>query len=531
MATHGEQIATLLVDRGIAVAFAIPAFETAEICRGVSAARLRLIIAPGGAEAGFMADGYARLTRQPAACIVPPGPALLALAPALAQARSDAVPMLVIVPSDPADGDGPSAGRGSIAGASAALMATLCRFTAVVEDGETLPSVLDDALAALSATRPGPVLVMITPQALAAAARGAPAAPRAPAASPPADPAVLATAVMRIAASPRPVLVFGEAASGVPRDDAVALAERIGAPVILTNGARGLLPAGHPLLVPVAVSDVGARAILASAEVVIAIGCGFGPAEWGLEPGAPLPIAPEALVCIDADGAILSRLAAPGIAVAADPAAAIADMLASLPEKPGAEPVPGDLRSQALLATPYTLMRHEALLASLWAHMPGAVVFADPCEPAHAGLLLAQPPGPNQWHAASAGFGVAGHAVWAALGARIGDGERPVIALIGDAQAPRQLALLPTAVAARAPVIILVWNNCGAGELRAHFEARRIEGIALDVPAFDMHHVVQALGGAHSRVLHPEHLRESLMLARERRKPTVIELREDYWFG
>jgi acetolactate synthase-1/2/3 large subunit len=69
----------------------------------------------------------------------------------------------------------------------------------------------------------------------------------------------------------RPLLWVGGGARGL-RDDVVALAERLGAPVIETYTGRGVMPLGHPLRVglPPHVPSVGA--LWDSADLVISIG-------------------------------------------------------------------------------------------------------------------------------------------------------------------------------------------------------------------------------------------------------------------
>ncbi|MEO8330266.1 MAG: thiamine pyrophosphate-dependent enzyme, partial [Candidatus Nanopelagicales bacterium] len=79
-----------------------------------------------------------------------------------------------------------------------------------------------------------------------------------------------------INASSRPILWVGGGAVASDAGPGIdSLAWRLGAPVICTYAARGLLPSGHPLLVEVPVHEPAARELLASADLLIGMGSGF----------------------------------------------------------------------------------------------------------------------------------------------------------------------------------------------------------------------------------------------------------------
>ena len=96
MATCGEVLAQLLEAYGIDTAFGIPGTHTIELYRGLPQTSIRQVTPRHEQGAGFMADGYARLSGRPAACITVSGPGALNIATAMGQALLDSVPMLVI---------------------------------------------------------------------------------------------------------------------------------------------------------------------------------------------------------------------------------------------------------------------------------------------------------------------------------------------------------------------------------------------------------------------------------------------------
>jgi len=94
--TCGEVLVELLQAYGIEIVFGIPGVHTVELYRGLPATNIRHITPRHEQGAGFMADGYARVTGNPAACFIISGPGMTNIVTAMAQAYSDSVPMLVI---------------------------------------------------------------------------------------------------------------------------------------------------------------------------------------------------------------------------------------------------------------------------------------------------------------------------------------------------------------------------------------------------------------------------------------------------
>src|ERR1700754_80828 len=101
MNTVGMYLAELLDAYGIEVVFGIPGVHTVELYRGLPQTKLRHVTPRHEQGAGFMADGYARVTGRPAACFIITGPGLLNIAAAMGQAMADSVPMLVVTTLNP----------------------------------------------------------------------------------------------------------------------------------------------------------------------------------------------------------------------------------------------------------------------------------------------------------------------------------------------------------------------------------------------------------------------------------------------
>jgi acetolactate synthase-1/2/3 large subunit len=94
--TVGEALVTMLEQAGVDIVFGIPGVHTIELYRGLAASSIRHVTPRHEQGAGFMADGYARVTGRPGVCFVITGPGLTNTLTAMAQARADSIPMLVI---------------------------------------------------------------------------------------------------------------------------------------------------------------------------------------------------------------------------------------------------------------------------------------------------------------------------------------------------------------------------------------------------------------------------------------------------
>src|SRR5438105_9908651 len=97
--TVGRYVVETLAANGIDTVFGIPGVHNIELYRGLEFARLRHVLVRHEQNAGFAADGYARVSGCAAAAFVISGPGVTNALTAIAQAYSDSVPLLLIASS------------------------------------------------------------------------------------------------------------------------------------------------------------------------------------------------------------------------------------------------------------------------------------------------------------------------------------------------------------------------------------------------------------------------------------------------
>ena len=96
MSTCGEFLVKQLQAWGVDTVFGIPGVHTVELYRGLPGSGIRHITPRHEQGAAFMADGYARASGRVGVAFVITGPGLTNALTAMAQARADSVPMLVV---------------------------------------------------------------------------------------------------------------------------------------------------------------------------------------------------------------------------------------------------------------------------------------------------------------------------------------------------------------------------------------------------------------------------------------------------
>ncbi len=94
--TVGQALIELLEAHDVDTVFGIPGVHTAELYRGLAGSGIRHVTPRDEQDAGFMADGYARVSGKPGVCLLITGPGLTNAITPMAQARADSIPMLVI---------------------------------------------------------------------------------------------------------------------------------------------------------------------------------------------------------------------------------------------------------------------------------------------------------------------------------------------------------------------------------------------------------------------------------------------------
>ncbi len=223
---------------------------------------VRHVLARDERHAGFMADAYTRTTRRIGACEASSGAGAVYLASGLAEAFASSIPLLAIT----TDNNRRSRRTAAISEIDQEQLFAACtkwRRTAVRTSD--IPALIGEAVTVATQARPGPVVLILPEDVLEDTAdpdiaAGMPAS-RAivPGQRVLAPPGAVSTAVARLAAAQRPVVVAGGGAhlSGA-EGELMRIAEPLAMPIATTIHGKGIVDEAHPLALGVVGSN-GAR--------------------------------------------------------------------------------------------------------------------------------------------------------------------------------------------------------------------------------------------------------------------------------
>lgn len=344
-----------------------------------------------------------------------------------------------------------------------------------------------------------------------------------------------------IGGAQRPIIVAG---GGVRTSGAaaelLALAERLSIPVATSLNAKEVIPGDHPLSVGVVglYCRKSANRAVWESDLVIYIGSQTSSQvtfNWQV-PGPATPV-----VHVDIDPSELGRHYARTTPVLGDARVALQLMLDAT-----AEPVERGkwidrvthLRNEYfeefrdVMESDADPMRPERLCRELTDLLPDdAILVADT---GHAGMWTG---GMVDLRAPGQGFlraaGSLGWGVPAAIGAKLGAPDRPVMLFTGDGGFWYHATEIETAVRWRIPVVLLVNNNRSlnqeinpftrayGGELRGkHHELWHFTDL-------DLAAVAQSMGATGMRVTRPTDLSNALAVAFETQGPVVVDVVTD----
>lgn len=493
MTTVGIRLVEGLIDRGIEVVFGIPGVHTIELYRGLAKAgdKVRHVTPRHEQGAGFMADGYARVAGKPAAAFVITGPGLTNTLTAMAQARADSVPMLVVSGLGRSDTLGKGWGRLHELPDQGAMVATLCH-TETVTDPKKLGEVLDRAFAAMTSGRPGPAHIQISTNMMGQPCPALPP-PVVGSSTVPLPLGRLRSIAAALNNAERVVILAGGGTRGA-EEELRKLAELLDAPVVQTANARGAMH-GHRLCVPASPSLNTVRNLIAAADQVLAIGTELGPTDYDVYAKGGVPDL-SGMIRIDICAEQLARHPAkmPIKADAGPMMAALLPMIlpANREGSRRAETTRTTARSEMEALNP-VLMDQLDIVEAIRVAMPGAIIVGDSTQPVYAGNLYYDHDRPRGWFNAATGYGALGFAPGAAVGAAIAAPGTPVVCLIGDGGLQFSPGELRTAVDEKLPITYVVWNNAGFREIAESMEQAKVDPIIGCSPSpLDMEHFAMA---------------------------------------
>jgi len=292
----GRLIAERLRAHGVSKLFTLSGGHLFPIYDGCRAEGIEIVDVRHEQTAAFAAEGWAKVTRDVGACALTAGPGVTNGMSAIASARQNHSPVLVL------GGRAPQFrwGQGSLQEIDhVPFVRPLAKFAATAQETAEIPALVDEAVRIAVAPHSGPAFVDFPLDYVFAEAEStglsgswsSPAPTPEPWLGPGADAREIERAALTLREAERPVIMAGAGLYwGRGEAALVALAEELRIPVFVNGLARGCIPADHELAFSRA-----RRTGLGGADVALVVGA---PLDFRLGFGASF--APDAeIVAID----------------------------------------------------------------------------------------------------------------------------------------------------------------------------------------------------------------------------------------
>lgn len=566
--TGGQIVVRALEDEGIPFTFGIPGTHNIELYDALAESEsVRPILVTDEQSASFMADAVWRASGKLGCANLVPGAGLTHALSGIAEAFMDNVPMLVL-------GCGIRRDTGMAFQLhdvdQFAIVRAITKAQLRPETGAEIYPTIREACRIAREGAPGPVFVEIpanlylfahdvelrwsppareratgsVPGAVADGASAPPPHTDSPPVTwaPPPPPADVDRAAELLLRARRPLLYLGLGAAAAG-EDLVRLAEMLDAPVATTFQGKGVFPESHPHFLWPGFGDAAppfVRDIASECDAMLAIGCKFGEVatgSYGMKPRRPL-------IHVDIDPAVPGRNYPADLAIHADAAEFVRQLLARLAEK---RPAEGGLRGAELRVR---IRQGHDLVWREWL----AEVGCAGVTPAHLLRSLQRRFGPETIFVADSGNGTflaveclrldkpgkflapvdyscMGYSVPAAIGAKLARPDAPVVALAGDGAFLMTGLELLTAAQYGVPVAVIVLRDRELAQI-AQFQGVALNRkVASEVHDFDLGRICEGLGVECLRLDSDDDVASVLdrvAVATEAGRPVVVDCAIDY---
>jgi acetolactate synthase-1/2/3 large subunit len=524
--TGGEALITSLAREGVEILFGLPGVQVMEALDALHRQdKVRWISTRHEQTAAYMAYGYARTTGKIGAALVVPGPGVLNTTAAVGTAYATSTPVLLISGQVETYNLGIRRGALHEIDEHSRCFSSIAKWCHCAMSIGEIPQAVQQAVYQLRTGRPRPVELEIPFDVMQNSAEAKMTEPL-PVSMDEPDSAQIKAAAQALAEAKRPLIwAGGGAISSDTAQELTRLAESLNAPVVTTPEGKGAIRGDHPLSLGVFYYGWGpAKLSLPQADVILAVGSRLyftRSQPWTPEKG-------QRLIQIDIDPSEVGRNHKLHVDIASDARLALSALLKALPPKVSSAWQPNELEQikkkanqeledeaplqLSLIRTIRRELKEDAIL------VPGITNIAY-------WSLLAYPVLKPRTHLTTSYFATLGYAFPTALGAKVGNPEKQVVALTGDGGFMYALSDLATAVQEQLNVVTIVFVDKAFGA-SLHDQQRRFGrrefGTRLQNP--DFARLAEVFGARGLKLSRPDELGEALRAALQEKLPTVIEV-------
>lgn len=478
-------------------------------------------------EAGaFMASAQAKLTGRLAACVGTAGPGAIHLLNGLYDAKLDHAPVIAITGQTATEYIGTGYHQEVD---TERLFSDVAEYSRTVMTETQMPALMLEACkAAISA--PGVAHISIPTDVAGRSLKSArsdfglgsekgemrPCAPS------------TQTALDLIAESRKPAILAGVGAAGAKRET-LALAERLGAPIVRTLRAKDWIDEGEE-------ACVGGLGLLGSqtgsstmegCDLLIIIGADYPYVSFYPE-GVPI-------IQIEPNPHRMGRRAPVAAPLRGHAKPALEALLEGAAENPHRDFYKAMLRQKGkerkanakAERAGSTPIKPQRAIADLAAAAPADAVFLCDTGTSTAWTARHLPVGPDQRYTLSSALASMAFALPGAIGAQLAFPGRPVVAIAGDGGFAMLMADFVTAVKYDLPIAVVILNNSKLGFIALEQEAKGLPEHSIDLLNPDFAAFAESCGGLGLRVEKPDDLANAYETALAARRPALVDVLVD----
>ncbi|MGQ9608362.1 MAG: thiamine pyrophosphate-binding protein [bacterium] len=513
--TGGELLVECLIAQGVKVIFGMPGNQLTPVYEALyhKQGRIRHILSRHEGGASFMADGYARSSGEVGVCITIQGPGASNALTGLGEASTDCVPILLITSQNESRFMSKDHSKLFHGLDQLQVFKPVTKAIESIHKAEDIPNAIKRIFTALRTGRPRPAFIEICSDALTEETNSCiPEYVNIPFS----DNIDVDTIHELISSSEKIVIIAG---SGIHHAKANAelqeLAELLYAPVFTTILGKGAIPEDHQLSLKGSRSAQAHEAI-EFADLLLAIGTRFNQMDtngWNIK-------LPEKWIHIEADPSEIGKEYIPTIGISGNLRFILQKLLKNTQKKNSSEwqNKVKNWKRQISESKPPEIIRllREALprdaIVSVDVHMTGYAMHSHfptyvPGTFLYPGIYIAM-----------------GYGLPSAIGAKIANPDRKVIALAGDGSFLMTSMELATVVQNDLPIIVIISNDNALTSIRWSQERRFRATLGVEVKNPDFVAYANSFGIQAERVEDRNVFIKVLNKALSVDKPYVLEL-------
>ena len=519
----GEALVKSLVREGVEVIFGLPGVQMYGI---VDALRqepsIKFIVTRNETATTYMADGYARTTGRAGGAMVVPGPGIYNAGGGLSTAFSRSSPIVLIAGQIPRSTIGKNFGGLHEVNDQKEITNPVTKWQKQVLRPHEVPENIHEAFRQAQSDRPGPVHFELPPETMVEREEVELLEPAAIERNVPAD-SVLDQAAKEIAAARKPVIYAG---GGIARSDAeaefVAFAEKHQIAVLTSAGGKGTISEKHQMALGGSLGPAGLlKDYIEDADLVIGIGTRFSMRNQAAENAR--------LIHVDVDPEMIGHVHQNSLGVVGDVKATLPKLSAAITAAGGGSwnsPAAEVAEIQAKLAVSEEELNQpqEDYIRSLQEGAPSDAIMVF-------GMTQLGYYSRPRWisenpktYIDSGYSGNLGFAFPTALGAKVGNPDKPVICVSGDGGFMYNSSEISTAVKYGINLVTVIYNDGHYGNVARDLDDDFGGAYETDFVNPDFVKLAEAYGAVGIRAEGPLDVKNVLPKALAMNKPVFIDV-------